>query len=248
MVKNSESIQVIDRMVCIFDLLAKSEAAMTLKQLSIDAKLASSTTFRILSSLKTHGLIEQDKSNRYQLGRRFLHYAKNISDEDDVRELIKPLMQSLCEKTQETVNLSIHQGNDLVYIERILSPNILRADVAIGKRTPLHVTAVGKLILGMMSEANFNDYLKNVSLISYTDKTITCPNALRVHCLQALDQGIATEHEEAERGLGCIGVLLYNKADGQLFGLSISAPIERLCDAWHSLLQDARCDMIVKLT
>lgn len=223
-------------MVVLFDLLAESEKPLTLKQLSLDAGLASSTTFRILSNLKKHGLIIQDSRNNYQLGRRFLHYSKKIQQPEDVHEQIKPIMEELHELTQETINLSIRDGDELVYIERKLSSQMLRANISIGKRTPLYATAVGKLILGAMSTPEREIYLQNANLEAFTSKTIIAKEIITEQSIAAYNSGFAFEYEEAELGLGCVGTIF--NFQHQTYGLSISAPVERLKSEWGTLLKN----------
>ena len=234
---NTSSIQVIDRMAGLLQLLAASDSPLTLKQLSLDAGLASSTCFRILASLKQHGFIEQDSNHRYHLG-QVLHYlARKAPRAFDLRERARPVMEKLSIETQETVNLSRREGDELVYIERVLSPRAVRADVAVGKRSPLHVTAVGKLILGAMSQADFDAYVTRTDLTALTPHTLSAPKALREHAVDAYRQGLAYEHQESELGLGCIAVLLSHQQEGVCSGLSISAPLDRLSTDWEALLR-----------
>lgn len=235
MTKQAESIQVIDRIVVLFDLLARQTQGQSLKQLAIDSNLATSTVFRLLASLKQHGLVEQSKNNLYFLGKKLLRYTKNLSDDDDFRHTIQPTMEKLNQHTEETINLSIQDGPELVYIDRILSPKVLRADVTLGKRTPLHATAAGKLILGAMTNSAFNAYIAQAHLYPYTKHTLTCADKLRQHCLDAYAQDYATEYEEAELGLGCIAVLIHHNQNN--YGLSISAPVERLDNDWFKILR-----------
>ena len=233
----SSSIQVIDRLVSLLDLLAHSERALSLKELTLDAGLAPSTTFRILAALKQHGLVEQNAASHYCLGQRLAQLAAGLPLQQDLRERARPVMEALSQETQETVNLSRQEGDELVYIERVLSPRAVRADVAVGKRSPLHVTAVGKLILGQMNQSEFDAYVARSGLPSLTPHTLSSPLALRRHALEANRQGLAYEHQESELGLGCIGVLIGGGDQGKAVGLSISAPLERLSEEWASRLQ-----------
>jgi DNA-binding IclR family transcriptional regulator len=109
----------------------------------------------------------------------------------------------------------------------------------IGARAPLHVTAVGKLMLGAGGDEAIRAYAERTNLPAYTRNTLSDLNRLREACLRGIADGYALDDEEAELDVGCIGVLLYDDTGRVAGGLSISAPIERRRLAWIPELQAA---------
>jgi len=112
-------------------------------------------------------------------------------------------------------------------VKRGVGIPILHVQPLVGSRAPLHVTGVGKLMLGAAGPKAIRGYARRTNLPAYTRNTITTEPRLVESCARALQQGYALDDEEAEIDVGCIGVLLYNGTGNVAAGLLVSAPIER---------------------
>ncbi len=235
----TSSIQVIDRIVALLDAIAANNGTASLKFLSADTGLHTSTAFRILSSLQTHGLIERDAQGAYRYGQKMRDYGSRVRVGADLREESLPIMNWLRDQTGETVNLTVREGDEVVYIERALSNRMMRVEQVIGSRAPLHVTAVGKLMLAENGTQACIDYAARSGLPRYSPNTITNAEQLITEANNALVNGYARDNEEAELGVACIGVLIRNANNTVLAGLSISAPRERHQDHWVELVKQA---------
>ena len=150
-------------------------------------------------------------------------------------------MMQLRDELGETINLTLREGDEVVYIEKATPNRMLHVQQLIGSRAPRHVTAVGKLMLAMGSKDEREAYAARTNLPAYTRNTITALPRLNKEAQQLRAQGYAFDDEEAEIGVGCIGVLIYDTTDSIVAGLSVSAPIERRQSEWiDNLLQAAR--------
>jgi DNA-binding IclR family transcriptional regulator len=234
----TSNIQVIDRAAALLDSLAQHGQA-SLKLLAADTGLHSSTAFRILASLQQHGWVARDGSGAYQLGGGLMRYAARAGQGIDLKQAAVPIMAALRDQTGETVNLTLREGDEVIYVERAISHRLMRVEQVIGSRAPLHVTAVGKLLLGEETTEGCLDYARRTGLPAYTDNTITDAGALVDAVRRAKAQGYAYDNEEAELGVGCIGVLVRDAGGRAVAGLSISAPRERRRDEWVPVLQEA---------
>jgi len=148
-------------------------------------------------------------------------------------------MEALRDRLGESINLTIREGDEVVYIEKATPNRMIHVQQLIGARAPLHVTAVGKLMLGAGGEEAINAYAERTNLPAYTRNTLSDLEQLREVCLRCIEQGYALDDEEAELDVGCIGVLLYDSTQRVAGGLSISAPIERRQLAWIEDLRQA---------
>ena len=232
----TSSIQVIDRLTALLEALARNRDAVSLKVLAADAVLHPSTAFRILASAVENGLVVRD-GNRYRLGIRLLQLGSRVASHGDLRREARPLMDALRDQIGETVNLTVRQGDEVVYLERALPERMMRVEQRIGSRAPLHVTAVGKLMLGERGEAACREYAQRTGLPGYTRYSFTDEEQLVQHVSGCVRAGFAYDDEEAETGVGCIGVLVHDDSGQIVAGLSISAPIERRSDEWVPLLK-----------
>lgn len=148
-------------------------------------------------------------------------------------------MNWLRDQTGETVNLTVREGDEVIYVERAVPNRMMRVEQIIGSRAPLHVTAVGKLMLAENGSADCRAYARRTGLPRYTHNTLTNPRQLLDALKTCHSASYAYDDEEAELGVGCIGVLVRD-ADGEVVaGLSVSAPRERRRDEWIPLLQEA---------
>ena len=233
------SIQVIDRSASLLDAISQYEQATNLKILSADTGLHPSTAFRILAALIEAGFVEKDSTGGYMLGKKLVRLAAKVNRGFDLREQALDVMESLRDEIGETVNLTVREGDEVVYIERVTPNRMMRVEQVIGSRAPLHVTAVGKLMLAELGEHFLHAYCERSGLKPYTRHTVTTEKDLINLVNQADRQEYAYDNEEAEEGVGCIGVLITNRAKTVVAGLSISAPIERRKDEWVALVKEA---------
>ena len=236
---SASGIQVIDRLVALLEALARNGGGASLKVLAAETGLHSSTAFRILASAAENGLIERGDGGLYGFGARLTAWAALRQGETDIRDLARPVMEWLRDQVEETINLTLREGDEVIYVERATPHRMMRVEQVIGSRAPLHVTAVGKLLLASGGEAAVWDYAARTGLPAYTAHTLTQMDELWRQASQALAAGYAFDNEEAEIGVGCIGVLIRDPAGDPLAGLSISAPRERRRDEWIGLIQEA---------
>jgi len=233
------SIQVLDRMALLLNIMARYDEAVSLKILSAESELHPSTAYRILSSLTHHQFVERDDAGYYRLGIKLFHLGSHVSEHVDLRQQAKPIMRLLRDQLGESINLTIREKDEIVYVERAISGQMMRVEQVIGSRAPLHVTAIGKLMLAELGEDQCRQYAQRTGLPAYTKNTITDIDVLVNKSKQALRNGFAYDDEEAELGVGCIGVLIYNNTGDVAGGLSLSAPIERRKEQWVPIVIEA---------
>ena len=243
----TNSIQVIGRLSSLLDVIATHDEPVSLKILSAETGLHPSTAFRILSSLAEQGFVERTARGNYQLGVKLMQLGSRVSSSVDIRKVALPLMEQLRDRLGETVNLAIREGDEVVYIERALAKRMMRVEQVIGSRAPLHVTAVGKLILGALGEEACSSYAKRSKLPAYTVNTHTRAAALKQECIAAAKAGYALDNEEAELGVGCIGTLVHDAGGHAIAGLSVSAPIERRRDEWIAVVMETAAQISKQL-
>jgi DNA-binding IclR family transcriptional regulator len=235
------SIQVIDRMSMLLEAVARYPEPVSLKILAAETGLHSSTAFRILDSMISNGFVERDASGKYQLGRKLLRLGSRVRAQSDVRQIAQPIMSRLRDQLGESINLTIREGDEVVYIEKATPNRMMHVQQLVGSRAPLHVTAVGKLMLALSGDDECRSYAARTNLPAYTRNTINSLSKLLSEAGKLREQGYAFDDEEAEIGVGCIGTLIYDASGNIVAGLSVSAPIERRKLEWvDDLLQAAK--------
>jgi DNA-binding IclR family transcriptional regulator len=237
--ESKNSIQVIERMMRLLDVLAESADAVSLKLLAGKSGLHPSTAHRILTALVRDRMVERVDQGSYRLGMRLLELGNLVKSRISVREHALPLMRELHGQIGEAVNLSVRRDDEIVYIERTSSGrSLMRVVNIIGARAPLHITAVGKLFLLEDGTAGIKSYAERTSLPAYTKNTIHSLPALERELDKVRRQGYALDNEEAELGVRCIGAGVRDDTGALVAGLSVSAPAERMKSAWAGLVKE----------
>ncbi len=231
------TIQVLDRAMRILDVLARQRDPVTLKDLSAATGLHASTTHRILADLAVGRFVERVDSGLYRLGMRLLELGSLVKGRLDVRAASVDPMRELHQQTGQTVNLSLVQGDEIVYIERAWSERSgMQVVRAIGGRAPLHLTSTGKLFLATWDARNVRSYAMRTGLAGTTRNSITQVESLERELALVRRHGYSRDNEELELGVRCIAAGVYDDTGTLLAGLSLSAPAERMRDDWIPLL------------
>jgi len=147
-IPTTPTVQVIERMFMLMDVLASREEAISLKEISEKTGLHPSTTHRLLNDLAFGRFVDRPQPGCYRLGMRLLELGNLVKNRLNVRDAALVPMRELHKMIQQPVNLSMRQGDEIVYIERAYSERSgMQVVRAIGGRAPLHLTSVGKLFL-----------------------------------------------------------------------------------------------------
>ena len=237
-VPTTPNIQVIERMFTLIDVLASREEAISLKEISEKTGLHPSTAHRILNDLTIGRFVDRPEPGSYRLGMRLLELGNMVKARLNVRDAALAPMRDLHKLIQQPVNLSMRQGDEIVYIERAYSERSgMQVVRAIGGRAPLHLTSVGKLFLSVDEPMKVRSYATRTGLSGHTKNSITQLPVLERELSKVRQYGIARDNEELELGVRCIAAGIYDDQGKLLAGLSISAPADRLDEAWLPKLQ-----------
>ena len=227
------SVQVIERMFSLIDVLAEGEELMSLKEISEKTGLHPSTAHRILNDLATGRFVDRPESGTYRLGMRLLELGNVVKARLSVRDAALAPMRELHKLTQQPVNLSMRQGDEIIYVERSYSERSgMQVVRAIGGRAPLHLTSTGKLFLAADDPARVRAYATRTGLMGNTRNSITQVSLLERDLSKVRQCGFARDNEELELGVRCVAAGIFNDQKKLVAGLSISAPADRLNEEW----------------
>ncbi len=227
------AIQVIERMFSLLDALAAHQDPVSLKLLSERTGLHPSTAHRILNDLAIGRFVDRPEAGSYRLGMRLLELGNLVKARLDVRDAAIGPMRELHKLTLQPVNLSVRQGDEIVYIERTYSERSgMQVVRAVGGRAPLHLTSVGKLFLAHEEPQRVRAYAARTGLSGHTRNSITDFTRLERELTQVRQSAIARDDEELELGVRCLAAGIYDDQNRLVAGLSVSAPADRLEESW----------------
>ena len=223
----------------LLDALAKKSEPVSLKELSQSSGLHPSTAHRILNDLVLARMVDRTEPGSYQLGMRLLELGNLVKARLNVRDAAAGPMRDLHRLTGETVNLSVRQGDEIVYVERTVSERSgMQVVRAIGGRAPLHLTSTGKLFLANEDTRAIRSYAMRTGLAGHTPNSITDLGQLERELAEVRRLGYARDNEELELGVRCIAAGIRDDGQALVAGLSISAPADRANDGWVQALTD----------
>ncbi|MFZ6875147.1 IclR family transcriptional regulator [Undibacterium sp. Di27W] len=233
------SIQVIERMVSLLDALSRYQDPVSLKELAIVTGLHPSTAHRILNDMVVTRFVDRADTGSYRLGMRLLELGNIVKSRLNVREAALEFMRSLHRQTNQTINLSVRQGDEIVYIDRAFSERSgMQVVRAIGGRAPLHLTSTGKLFLSLDEPKAIRAYATRTGLAGHNKNSITDLAKLEKELAAVRENGYARDNEELELGVRCMAAGIHDDSGKMIAGLSISAPADRLQEEWLSNLTE----------
>jgi IclR family transcriptional regulator, pca regulon regulatory protein len=204
----------------------KARPAMTLSQAAEVAGLSRATARRILRTLTTLGYVEQS-GRQFALSSRILKlgYAY-LATQNWIEQAAAPMRQ-LSEQFHESCSLAILQGTEIVYVARIPASRIMSVALAVGTRLPAFHTALGRIQLGYLDDAELWRRLRSLRIEAYTPSTITEIQALFERVREDHAQRFAIVDEELERGLRAIAVPILDRSGQAVAALNLSTHTTR---------------------
>jgi DNA-binding IclR family transcriptional regulator len=225
--RRNNFVQSVDRAITVMELLSR-RGWSGVTQVANDLDIHKSTAYRLLTTLRDRGLVEQDAATeKYRLGFGLVMLASSVTADLDIARCSRPVCDRLAEQTRETATVAVLEGDDAVILHQSTSGfSALSVDWS-GRHTPLHATAAGKMFLHYMPEDQRRHILQR-PLERYTENTIADPATLEDKIRVGQDRDYWCTAEELEIGLNAIAAPI-RCADGAVVAaVSVSGPAFRL--------------------
>ncbi len=229
--EGSTQVQSLSRALGLLEHLAAAERGISLTDLAKRARLAPSTTHRLLATLDQHGFAELDtERGLWFVGVRTFVVGNAFLTHRDFIASARPFMRRLMEESGESVNLGILDDGEVVFLSQVECGEMMRIFVRLGGRVPAHASGVGKALLAALSEADVNDILEQRGLQRFTDNTLDARAILREDLASVRGRGYAYDDEEHAVGLRCVASTLHDELGAPLAAISLSGPRARITD------------------
>lgn len=215
-------IQSVDRALRILDLFNEQNPELKITEISRKLDLHKSTTHSLLKTLKERQYIKQDPdSGKYSLGLKLLERGQFVLNSMDIRSLARKYLIDLSVETGQTAHLVILEGKYGVYIDKVEGESAVVYS-RVGKRVPLHSSAVGKSLLAFRNNDEVNELLEKYEFFPQTSSTITSRSAFEKELELVRERGYSTDNEENEPGIYCIAVPIFDHLNQPAAAISIS--------------------------
>lgn len=220
--------RLLDKAMDILFLFLPRNQPQSVTELSERANLPRATVHRILAALQARGLvIRHGQDKLFQLGPTLVQLGTAARDGFHLRRWAAPALQSLADRTGETIHLAIRTSlTEGTFIEKVEGWQSVRLHTIIGAPVPLYTGATLKAILAHLPETEWDQVIA-AGLKPSTERTIVDPDALRQHLREIRAQGFAASSEELYLGAGAVAAPVFGAEGEVIAGLGISGPISR---------------------
>lgn len=222
-----ESVQSLERALAILDQLCHGEQPTGVTEFARKLRLAKSTVHRLLATLERAGFVVRTADTKYRLGLKFWEMGCAAIRELNVREVARPVMETLARRTGETVHLSVWDQGEVIYIDKVDGTNPIRVHSTIGGRAPAHATASGLALLAHQKAATQAGVLRR-SLRRFTERTITAPRRLQHRLEEIRREGYAFSVGAWHPGSAGVAAPIGSHAGSVVAALSVAGPAERI--------------------
>ena len=208
-------------------LLGDVAQGATATELAGKAELPFSTTHRLLQSLIREGFAAFDPSSkRYLLGLRVFQLSQHVSSANGLAGSSMPVLRTLTEHTREASILGVLDGDHVLTVSKVDGPQAFRVTSDPGTRSPLHATALGKVLVAFADDPAA--LIATLDFRARTERTITDPEVFRTEIARVRVDGYGTMREENEVGMHALACPV-RAAGGRVIGaVAIAAPVFRL--------------------
>jgi IclR family transcriptional regulator, KDG regulon repressor len=244
--QSASVVPAVDRAIDLLHAMARAGKPLTLSELSTLTATSRSTAFNTLATLQAHGFVEKNaRFKTYRLGLALFELGNAYLAQVSLAPSFLECAGDLVAQCSESVKLAMRDGREVVYLATQEGPHAIYSVAQPGARLPAHATAVGKVLLAQLSEADLAMLYAGYDFPARTPRTLRSLPDL----LTALDPvrrtGMAYDHEESTAGLFCIAAPVIDHTSQVVAAMSIGIPGERysptrLDELTHLLGQSAR--------
>ncbi|MFL6559195.1 MAG: IclR family transcriptional regulator [Bacillus sp. (in: firmicutes)] len=224
-------IQSVERALKILDLFDEHKSELKITEISEKMGLHKSTVHSLLKTLQLYSYIDQNpEDGKYRLGLKLAERGNVVINNMDIRKTARKYLLDLSAKTGQTVHVGILDGREGVYIDKVEGEQSIIRYSRIGRRLPLHSTAIGKVLLAYQQPNEIELLLKDYQYQYQTANTIINESFFRNEIEKVKQQGYAVDDQENEQGVRCAAVPIFNGKGQVLAAISISTLISRVND------------------
>lgn len=222
-------VQVLDRSFAILAALAASQSPLAATDIASRLKLNKSTIHRLLAVLDRHRYVERDsETGRYRLGLKLVELGSIAVARLDVHRLARPFIERLVQETGETAHLGILRQMEVVSLVNAEGHHSVRTPSTVGRRSPVHCTSQGKVLLAFQPPSAVDDLLRSYRFTAHTPNTIRSLTRFRAELAKVRNYGFALDDEEFEAGLRCVAAPVRDHRGEVNAAISIAGPTFRV--------------------
>jgi DNA-binding IclR family transcriptional regulator len=225
----TQSVPALERALTILEMLSRSKHGLSVAEIVRNLELPKSTSHTLLLTLERRGYLHRnDQTHRYLFGFKFFSLANMVLAGNELREQAAPMLRSLMSACGLTVHLAILEKYDVVLVDKVEPPGLIKLATWIGKRMDAHCTGVGKALIAYLPEAELDELIAEHRLPRHNEGTIASVRKLKMQLAEIRKLGYSFDDEEDEVGLRCIGCPTFDSTGKVVAAISISGTVSQI--------------------
>ena len=223
MTQPSYTIEALSRGLQVLSLFNRETPALSLTQIIDASGINKTTAFRIVSTLETFGYLERDPENkRYRPGLKVLQLGFTAISSLEFRQVARPYLRKLSQEVDRTVSLSVLDGMEVIYVDRVRNHEVIGVVLGLGSRIPAHCASLGKAMLAFLPTDELNHRLDSANLQRYTPNTLSDRASLVADLERVRQLGYSINDEEWIKGLRSTAAPILDNNGIAVGGVNIS--------------------------
>ncbi|MEU4063939.1 IclR family transcriptional regulator [Streptomyces wedmorensis] len=213
----------------ILELFLQGDGTLSAPEITRRLQLPRTTTHELVSTLAARNYLVPvpEQPGRYRLGVRTYQLGSRYAEQLDLAAEGRQVAHEVAESCGETVHVALLEDTDVIYVAKVDSTHAVRMVSAAGRRLPAHCTAVGKMLLATLPEAELDERLEGRELVAMTPRSLTDPDVLRAALAEIRILGVALEQQESNPDVSCVAAPVRDRSGAVVAALSISVPVHR---------------------
>ncbi|MCX4984899.1 IclR family transcriptional regulator [Streptomyces sp. NBC_00572] len=213
----------------VLELFLEGDGTLSAPEITRRLQLPRTTTHELVTTLTARNYLVPvpEQPGRYRLGVRTYQLGSRYAEQLDLAAEGHQVAREVADTCGETVHVAVLEDMDVIYIAKVDSTHAVRMVSAAGRRLPAHCTAVGKMLLATLPEAELGERLEGCELIGMTPRSITDPDALRAALAEIRILGVAGEQQESNPDVTCVAAPVRDRTGRVVAALSVSVPVHR---------------------
>lgn len=204
---STPSCPAVDRALEILEFLDGARRGWSISELSRRLNMPKSTTHVLVRTLERRGYLSREPGGRdYSLGLKVYGLGRGIIKNMALPDLALPHVRALVQDIRLTAHVAVLEGDQAIYIVKVDGPGLIRFDTYVGKRTNLHCTAIGKVLLAHARPGFLRSIFARATFTRHTEHTVTTLAALRREIEKVRQNGYGFDDQEEELEVRCLAV------------------------------------------
>lgn len=235
-------IQSVEKAIAVFEYICRSDAPQRIAEISRGLDMNKTTVFRILQTYKNLGYVEQERNtDRYSPTLKVAAFSNMVLNRVELRSIARDVLRDLSLEVQESIHLSMRERDEVVIIDKVEGPTAARISFHIGRRSPMHVTGTGKIMLSDTPDEQIMEYIERTGLKPKTENSISSPEAFFAEIAWVRQHGFAFDRAENDPVVSCVAAPIRDYSGRVIAGMSIVGATSRI-----SKIRDELAPLIVK--